>query len=101
MKYMLLGIGLLVLLAVVALVVMIRSDGILDEEEAIAIAREAGGRDLKIPTDCPVEVRLQAGHYIVTFVYVSFDPDVLGPDYYAEVTIDSHSGEVVRIAGPN
>ena len=69
--------------------------GMIAEKGAVAIARKAAEVGIDIPQDCPVTVDFKDGRYEVTFVH-KLPRGVRGAGYYAIVTVDAHSGKVLK-----
>ena len=65
-------------------------------DEAVSIARECALRSMRLKDGGPVEVRLEAAVYTVTFVHVMEKP-ILAPDYDARVTVDGNTGAVLKL----
>jgi hypothetical protein len=65
---------------------------------AIDTARRALVGKINLPADTPVTTERRGGHWVVTFP-LALPPGTKGADYYARVTIDATSGEVVEILG--
>lgn len=71
-----------------------KTDNYMTEEEVIEIAKSASG--MEIPDNIEAEVEYSDNEIVVTFPF-DLPPDTLGPDYYAKVTIDKFSGEVIKV----
>lgn len=67
----------------------------IDEAEAVEIARRAVAGTINLRGG-PVTVEAVGDTYVVTFVYES-PPNVRGPDYDAQVTLDRGTGKVLKI----
>lgn len=70
----------------------------LTSEQAVQAARDALAGKVNVPEDAPVKVDHSEGAYVVVFPFPS-SPGMLGPDFYAKVTVDSATGEVREILG--
>lgn len=70
----------------------------ISEEEAVRIAREAIKGRLSVPDSVQGEVFMERSRVVVEFP-TNYPEGVLGGDYYAKVTLDRNSGEVIEILG--
>jgi uncharacterized membrane protein YkoI len=68
------------------------------EARAVEIARDAVKGKIKIPDGNPVNVELIDGRYVVTFP-TNLPKGIRGASYYAKVTINAKTGEVIEILG--
>jgi hypothetical protein len=68
----------------------------IDEAEAVEIARRAVAGRITLTEGGPVTVDAVGDAYVVTFKYEA-PPDVLGPDYDAQVTLERATGKVLKI----
>ncbi len=68
----------------------------ISKDEAIEIAKKAIKGNITPQENCPIEVNQKNGKHVVTFVYV-LPPGTRGPDFAAQVTVDSKSGKVEEI----
>jgi len=74
------------------------TEQLIAENEAIELAKKACIGRLEVPPDAPVVVELKDKVYIVTFK-TQWPKGTLGGDYYARVSVDAASGEVLEILG--
>ena len=67
------------------------------EEAALAIARKAVA-GVKMPRDCPVDIELAEGKYIITFCIKKKKKSIPapGPAYHARIIIDAKTGRIIR-----
>lgn len=71
------------------------NDGI-SEAEAIRIAEAAIKGHVKREADEPIEVAHDGDVYTVTFVHHT-QPNMLGADYDAQVTVNAITGDVIQV----
>ncbi|MBU2652490.1 MAG: hypothetical protein KKA81_16305, partial [Bacteroidetes bacterium] len=63
----------------------------------IDIARNAVKGKVSYPADTPIEVKIEKGRRVVTFVLPQTDPPALQADFHAQVYIDCATGEVAGV----
>lgn len=68
----------------------------LTTDDAIRLSRQACDGKVDVPEDAPAIVTETDGNFVVTF-HQSLHPDVLHGDYYARVTIQKATENIVEI----
>lgn len=72
--------------------------GVISEERAIELARQACVGKVEIPADVRPSVVQRGPSLLVTFP-TTLAPGTRGADYHAQVTIDAATGRVIEILG--